>query len=88
MQDNGLDTVEANQHLGFEIDSRDYGVCAQILRHLGIDRIRLLSNNPLKVDGLQNYDIRVEERVSLSVKANRFNEHYLKTKRDKLGHAV
>ncbi len=88
LQDDGLDTVEANQHLGFEIDSRDYGVCAQILRHLGIDRIRLLSNNPLKVDGLRNYDIRVEERVSLSVKANLFNEQYLRTKRDKLGHAV
>ncbi|MBV53150.1 MAG: 3,4-dihydroxy-2-butanone-4-phosphate synthase [Coxiellaceae bacterium] len=86
LQDNGLDTVEANQHLGLAVDSRDYGVCAQILRHLGIDRVRLLTNNPLKVTGLEDYGVLVEETVPIQVKTNPFNDNYIKTKRDKLNH--
>ena len=88
LQDEGMDTVEANLHLGFRPDLRRYGACAQILRHLGTDEIRLMTNNPKKVEELQCYGIRVVERVPLQVSPTEVNKRYLQTKRDKLGHMI
>ena len=86
LQEDGLDTVEANLHLGFQTDQRDYGVGAQILRHLGICKIRLISNNPKKRVGLIGYGLEIVENVPIKVDPNPHNERYLLTKRDKLGH--
>lgn len=88
LQDAGLDTVEANERLGFLPDLRDYGIGAQILLELGVRRIRLLTNNPRKVVGLQGYGLDIVERVPLEMHPNKINERYLKTKRDKLGHLI
>jgi 3,4-dihydroxy 2-butanone 4-phosphate synthase/GTP cyclohydrolase II len=88
LQDEGLDTVEANEKLGFRPDLRDYGIGAQILRDLGVTKMRLLTNNPKKVVGLHGYGLEIVERVSLEMDANEVNERYLKTKRDKLGHLI
>lgn len=88
LQDQGLDTVEANQKLGFPADLRKYGVGAQILVDLGISTIHLLTNNPRKVVGLEGYGLQVTSRVPLKVKANRHNQHYLGTKASKLGHML
>ena len=88
LQDNGLDTVEANLHLGFPPDLRDYGIGAQILVDLGVREIRLMTNNPRKVVGLDGYGLSVVERVPLVVEPNPANMRYLKTKRDKLGHIL
>ncbi|NLJ08574.1 MAG: bifunctional 3,4-dihydroxy-2-butanone-4-phosphate synthase/GTP cyclohydrolase II [Sphingobacteriales bacterium] len=86
LQEQGLDTVEANIHLGFNPDERDYGVGAQILRDLGIRKIKLISNNPAKRIGLEAYGLEIVERVPLEIKANLFNKKYLKTKKLKMGH--
>ena len=86
LQEEGLDTVEANEKLGFAADLRDYGVGAQILLDLGLTRIRLLTNNPRKVVGLKGYDLEIIERVPLVSETNEHSERYLSTKRDKLGH--
>ncbi len=86
LQDDGADTVEANEQLGFAADLRDYGVGAQMLRDLGVRRLRLLTNNPRKVVSLQGYGMEVVERVPLHVGVNPYNEVYLATKRAKLGH--
>ena len=86
LQDRGADTVEANEQLGFAADLRDYGVGAQILTDLGVERLRLLTNNPRKVAGLEGFGIRIEERVPLHVGENPHNEVYLRTKVAKLGH--
>jgi len=86
LQDLGLDTVEANERLGFKADHRDFALPAQILGALGVTRIRLLSNNPDKVEALQRGGVEVVERVPCEVTPSRHAEDYLKTKRDKLGH--
>jgi 3,4-dihydroxy 2-butanone 4-phosphate synthase / GTP cyclohydrolase II len=88
LQDEGLDTVEANQKLGFEPDLRDYGIGAQILLDLGLHSIRLLTNNPKKIVGLDGYDIEVTGREPLQVEPGEHNEKYLATKRSKLGHIL
>ena len=88
LQDAGLDTVEANLALGFPEDSRDYGIAMQILLDLGISKVRLLTNNPIKVSGLNSYGIDVVERVPLEVPPNKFNVGYLSTKRERMGHIL
>ncbi len=88
LQEQGRDTVEANEELGFEADLRDYGVGAQILADLGLTSIRLITNNPKKIIGLKGYGLEVTERVSLEIPPNDANYAYLETKRDKLGHLL
>lgn len=88
LQENGMDTVEANLHLGFQMDQRDYGVGAQMLRHIGITKLRLISNNPRKRVGLIGYGLEIVENIPIEVHPNPHNEKYLLTKRDKLGHEI
>lgn len=88
LQDEGLDTVEANEKLGFKADLRDYGIGAQILADLGVKEMRLLTNNPKKVVGLEGYGLKVVDQVPLIAPDNPLNRHYLETKRDKLGHML
>ncbi len=88
LQENGMDTVEANLQLGFKMDSRDYGVGAQILRDLGVSKMRLISNNPQKRAGLKGYGLEIVENVPLEINPNKHNEKYLQTKRDKMGHEI
>jgi len=88
LQEKGKDTVEANVELGFKADLRDYGIGAQILRDLGLTKIKLLTNNPKKIIGLNGYGLEVTERMPIEIKANDINKRYLKTKRDKLGHLI
>jgi 3,4-dihydroxy 2-butanone 4-phosphate synthase/GTP cyclohydrolase II len=88
LQENGFDTVEANLKLGFKMDQRDYGVGAQIIRSLGITKMKLMSNNPTKRAGLIGYGLEVVENVPIEVPSNQHNESYLKTKRDKMGHTI
>jgi GTP cyclohydrolase II len=86
LQDQGADTVEANERLGFGADLRDYSMCKDMLEHLGIKSLRLMTNNPRKVKALESYGINIAERVPLHVGRNPHNEHYLNTKQSKLGH--
>jgi 3,4-dihydroxy 2-butanone 4-phosphate synthase/GTP cyclohydrolase II len=88
LQEQGMDTVEANIHLGFQADQRDYGVGAQIIRHLGISKIRLISNNPRKRAGLRGYGLEIVETVPIKIASNPFNEKYLQTKKEKMGHEI
>jgi 3,4-dihydroxy 2-butanone 4-phosphate synthase/GTP cyclohydrolase II len=88
LQDQGLDTVEANEKLGFKPDQRDYGIGAQILRDLGVHTMRLLTNNPRKFVGLEGYGLSVSESLPLEVAPTEFTRRYLKTKKDKLGHKL
>jgi 3,4-dihydroxy 2-butanone 4-phosphate synthase/GTP cyclohydrolase II len=86
LQEEGMDTVEANLHLGFQMDQRDYGIGAQMLRYLGITKLRLMSNNPRKRVGLIGYGLEVVENIPIIIKSNPHNKKYLQTKKDKLGH--
>lgn len=88
LQEEGLDTVEANVHLGFAPDERDYGVGAQILRDLGVKKMRLLTNNPVKRVGLEGYGLKVTENIPIEIEPNVHNEYYLKVKRDRMGHIL
>jgi len=88
LQDEGLDTVEANRKLGFQPDLRDYGIGAQILKSLRVGKMNLLTNNPKKIVGLEGYGLEMVDRVPLEVPANPKNENYLKTKRDRMGHLL
>ena len=88
LQEDGMDTVEANLHLGFQMDQRDYGIGAQMLRHLGICKLKLISNNPKKRVGLVGYGLEIIDNIPIEISANPHNEKYLLTKRDKLGHEI
>ena len=86
LQDEGKDTVQANEELGFKPDLRDYGIGAQILRKLGLKKIRIMTNNPRKIVGLEGYGLQLVERVPIEVEAKKDNLKYLRTKQKKLGH--
>ena len=88
LQDQGLDTIDANIHLGFDADERDYGVGAQILRSLGVTKMKLLTNNPVKRVGLEGFGLEVVKIVTIEIEPNKFNKKYLKTKRDRMGHQL
>jgi 3,4-dihydroxy 2-butanone 4-phosphate synthase/GTP cyclohydrolase II len=88
LQDNGRDTVEANEELGFKPDQRDYTTGAKILKRLGLTTIRLLTNNPKKIKGLEEFNIKITERVPIVIKCNKYNKKYLSTKKSKLGHMI
>ena len=88
LQEEGKDTVEANQALGFSMDARDYGVGAQILRDLGISKLRLMTNNPQKRAGLLGYGLEIVENIPIEIQSNEHNKKYLQTKRDKMGHSI
>ncbi len=88
LQDQGLDTVEANVHLGFDPDPREYGIGAQILVDLGVKRMRLITNNPVKRAGLEGYGLHITGRVPIEVPPNEINERYLRTKKEKMGHLI
>ncbi len=86
LQDEGKDTVQANEELGFKPDLRDYGIGAQILRKLGLGKIRIMTNNPRKIVGLEGYGLQMVERVPIEVQAKKDNVKYLRTKQKKMGH--
>ena len=88
LQEQGKDTVEANEALGFKPDLRDYGTGAQILKDLGLKKIRLMTNNPKKIIGLKGYDLEIVERIPIEIPPNEVNHNYLKTKRERLGHLL
>lgn len=88
LQEEGYDTIEANEKLGFKADERDYGIGAQILRDMNVSKMRLLSNNPTKRTGLIGYGLEIVENVPLEIKSNKHNELYMRTKRDKMGHSL
>ncbi|GAG00833.1 unnamed protein product, partial [marine sediment metagenome] len=88
IQDQGVDTVEANRKLGFKPDQRDYGIGAQILVNLGVNKLRLITNNPRKFIGLAGYGLEIAERVSIEIPPNKSNIKYLKAKKEKMGHIL
>ena len=88
LQDKGMNTIEANEALGFAADERDYSYCKEILSAVNISSVRLMTNNPRKIKGLEDVGIKVTERVSIEIEPNKHNEDYLKVKADKLGHMI
>jgi 3,4-dihydroxy 2-butanone 4-phosphate synthase/GTP cyclohydrolase II len=88
IQEQGIDTVEANRKLGFKTDQRDYGIGAQVLVALGVNKLRLITNNPRKFIGLSGYGLEIVERVAIEIPPNKVNLKYLKTKKDKMGHIL
>jgi len=86
LQDKGLNTADANIHLGFEVDARQYGLAVELMNDLGIKKIHLLTNNPLKIEAIEHSDIEIASRVPLEIKPNKENHSYLKTKQDVMGH--
>ena len=86
LQEQGYDTVDANVHLGFKADERDYGCGAQMLRHLGVKKMKLMTNNPVKRVGLQAYGLEIVENIPIEVTPNEFNRKYLETKKNRMGH--
>ncbi len=88
LQEEGLDTVDANVHLGYDPDERDYGVGAQILRALGVTKMRLITNNPVKRVGLEAYGLEIVENVPMEITPNEFNHRYLLTKQERMHHAL
>ena len=88
LQEEGYDTVDANIHLGFDPDERDYGVGASILRELGVTKMKLMTNNPVKRIGLESYGLEIVENVPIEVKPNKYNEFYLQTKKIRMGHTL
>ncbi|HLH31887.1 MAG TPA: GTP cyclohydrolase II [Terriglobia bacterium] len=88
LQDSGHDTVEANEHLGFEADHRNYDLCADVFRQLGVSRVRLMSNNPQKLESLESAGIRVVERVPIEIAPSDSTKNYLQTKKTKMGHLL
>ena len=88
LQEQGLDTVEANIHLGHKADERDYGVGAQILRALGVEKMRLMTNNPVKRIGLEAYGIQIAENVPIEIEPNKYNMFYMHTKKERMGHTL
>ncbi len=86
LQDKGADTVEANLALGLPVDKRDYGIGSQILADIGVKELRLITNNPRKIFGLEGYGITITDRVPMQTKPTNYNKHYIATKRAKLGH--
>ena len=88
LQEEGYDTVDANLHLGYKADERDYGVGAQILRSLNVSKMRLLTNNPVKRIGLESYGLEITEKLPLEVKPNKHNQFYMETKKMKMGHTL
>jgi 3,4-dihydroxy 2-butanone 4-phosphate synthase/GTP cyclohydrolase II len=88
LQEQGLDTVDANVHLGFKADERDYGCGAQILRQLGVQKMRLMTNNPVKRVGLEGYGLEIVENVPIEITPNEYNLRYLQTKKERMGHTL
>lgn len=88
MQEEGYDTVDANIHLGYDPDERDYGVGAQILGMLGVRKMRLLTNNPVKRVGLEAYGLAITENVPIEITPNKYNKRYLETKKERMGHTL
>jgi 3,4-dihydroxy 2-butanone 4-phosphate synthase/GTP cyclohydrolase II len=88
LQEQGLDTVDANLQLGFNADERDYGVGASILREIGVRKMRLISNNPVKRIGLEGYGLEIVENVGIEVGINKYNEQYMQTKKERMGHTL
>ena len=88
LQEAGMDTVDANLHLGHKADERDYGVGAQILRSLGISKLRLMTNNPVKRVGLEGYGLEIVENVPIEIEPNEYNRYYMHTKKERMGHTL
>ena len=88
LQEKGMDTVDANLHLGYQADERDYGVGAQILQNLGVTKMRLMTNNPVKRIGLESYGLEVVENVPIEIAPNKYNKFYMETKKNKMGHQI
>ena len=88
LQENGMDTVDANIHLGHQADDRDYGIGAEILRIIGVTKMRLMTYNPVKRGGLESYGLSGGENVGIEITPNQYNERYLKTKKDRMGHIL